>query len=87
MQQTDDMMLGIRKEMSNFLTIEEAELMINRRNAIIDPGPFITCDCREYMAKLISEIDRLNYQVQHLKEELEDTKNNLFKNDIDEPTI
>ena len=86
-EQTDALFLDTRKEMSNFLTIEEAELMINRRNAIMDPPPFSTCECREYMAKLMSEIDRLNYQVQYLNKELEHTKNKLFVNDFDEPTI
>jgi hypothetical protein len=38
--ETDEMMLDIRKEMSNFLTKEEAEFILNRRYALIDPPPF-----------------------------------------------
>jgi hypothetical protein len=38
--ETDEMMLDIKKEMSNFLTKEEAELILNRRYALIDPPPF-----------------------------------------------
>jgi len=34
------MMLDIKKEMSNFLTKEEAELILNRRYALIDPPPY-----------------------------------------------
>jgi hypothetical protein len=81
------MLTDIRKEMSNFLTKDEAELMINRRNAIIDPSAYGICDCREHLSKMMYEIDRLNNQIQNLNKELNDTKNKLFKYDIDEPTI
>jgi peptidoglycan hydrolase CwlO-like protein len=85
--ETDEMLTGIKKEISNFLTKEEAELMINRRNAIIDPSPYWVCDCREHLSKMMHEIDRLNNQIQTLNKELDDTKNKLFKCDTDEPTI
>ena len=38
--ETDNMLTEIKKEMSNFLTKEEAELIVNRRNAMIDPAPY-----------------------------------------------
>ena len=85
--ETDEMLTDIRKEMSNFLTKDEAEFMINRRNAIVDPSPYWVCDCREHISKMMHEIDRLNNQIQNLNKELNDTKNKLFKYDIDEPTI
>ena len=37
--ESDEKMLDIRKEMSNFLTKEEAELILNKRYAMIDPNP------------------------------------------------
>ena len=37
--ETDEMLTEIRKEMSNFLTKEEAELILNKRYAMIDPNP------------------------------------------------
>lgn len=86
-EQTDALFLDVRNEMSNFLTVEEAEVMLQRKYAIIDPPPYPHCECKEYISKLISEIDKLNYQVQYLNKELDETKNKLFKNDFDEPTI
>jgi len=38
--ETDQMLKEIKDEMSNFLTKEEAELIVNRRHAIIDPIPY-----------------------------------------------
>ena len=38
--ETDEMLKEIKDEMSNFLTKEEAEIILNRRHAIIDPIPY-----------------------------------------------
>ena len=38
--ETDEMLKEIKSEISNFLTKEEAELILNRRHAIIDPMPY-----------------------------------------------
>jgi uncharacterized protein YbaP (TraB family) len=38
--ETDEMLKEIKDEMSNFLTKEEAELILNRRHAMIDPIPY-----------------------------------------------
>jgi len=59
--ETDEMMLDIKKEMSNFLTKEEAELILNRRYAIVDP-PFY---------KKHNEIDVLQEKVYDLERKLQ----------------
>jgi len=38
--ETDEILKEIKSEMSNFLTKEEAELILNRRHAMIDPMPY-----------------------------------------------
>ena len=38
--ETDEQMLNFKKEMSNFITKEEAEDLINRRKMIVDPDPY-----------------------------------------------
>lgn len=38
--ETDEMLKEIKSEISNFLTKEEAELILNRRHAMIDPIPY-----------------------------------------------
>jgi hypothetical protein len=38
--ETDEILEEIKSEMSNFLTKEEAELILNRRHAMIDPKPY-----------------------------------------------
>ena len=75
------MFSDIRKEMSNFLTKEEAELIINRRNAIIDPGPY---RMNEEISKLHMEIDQLRQEVYFLRQLF-----HKFQKEIqsDEPTI
>ena len=79
--ETDEMMLEIKKEMSNFLTKEEAELILNRRNAIIDPGPY----------RVDGEILSLRKEVDHLRQEIYFLRTMLNKqminSDYNEPTI
>ena len=74
-------MLEIKKEMSNFLTKEEAELILNRRNAIIDPGPY----------RVDGEILSLRQEVDHLRQEIYFLRTMLNKqmmnSDFNEPTI
>ena len=36
--ETDELLKEVKNEMSNFLTKEEAELILNRRYAMIDPN-------------------------------------------------
>ena len=74
-------MLELKKEMSNFLTKEEAELILNRRNAIIDPGPY----------RVDGEILSLRQEVDHLRQEIYFLRTMLNKqmmnSDFNEPTI
>lgn len=74
-------MLELKKEMSNFLTKEEAELILNRRNAIIDPGPY----------RVDGEILSLRQEVDHLRQEIYFLRTMLNKqmmnSDYNEPTI
>ena len=37
--ETDQLLKEVKNEMSNFLTKEEAELILNRKHAMIDPIP------------------------------------------------
>ena len=37
--ETDELLKEVKNEMSNFLTKEEAELILNKRYAMIDPNP------------------------------------------------
>lgn len=79
--ETDEMLTDIRKEMSNFITKEEAELIINRRNAIIDPGPY----------RMDGEISKLNMEIDQLRQEIYFLRTlinqKIHKPDIDEPTL
>ena len=75
------MMLELKKEMSNFLTKEEAELILNRRNAIIDPIPY----------RVDGEILSLRKEVDHLRQEIYFLRTMLNKqmmnSEYNEPTI
>ena len=79
--ETDEMMTELKKEMSNFLTKEEAELILNRRNAIIDPVPYRMNDEIQVLHK---EIDDLRREIYFLRTHLNKIQN---KFDIDEPTL
>jgi hypothetical protein len=79
--ETDEMMTEIKKEMSNFLTKEEAELILNRRNAMIDPVPYKMNDEIKVLHK---EIDDLRREIYFLRTQLNKIQ---IKFDIDEPTL
>ena len=75
------MLTDIRKEMSNFITKDEAELIINRRNALIDPGPY----------RMDGEISKLNMEIDQLRQEIYFLRTlinkKIHKPDVDEPTL
>ena len=79
--ETDEMMTEIKKEMSNFLTKEEAELILNRRYAMVDPPPY---RYNEEIQVLHKEIDDLRREIYFLRTHLNKIQN---KFDIDEPTL
>ena len=79
--ETDEMMTEIKKEMTNFLTTEEAELILNRRNAMIDPVPY---RMNEEIGVLHKEIDSLRREIYLLRTQLNKIQS---KFDIDEPTL
>jgi prefoldin subunit 5 len=79
--ETDEMMTEMKKEMSNFLTKEEAELILNRRNAMIDPVPY---RMNEEIGVLHKEIDSLRREIYLLRTQLNKIQS---KFDIDEPTL
>ena len=79
--ETDEMLTDIRKEMSNFITKEEAEIILQRRNALIDPVPH---RMNEEIAVLHKEIDDLRKEIYFLRTQLNKIQN---KFDIDEPTL
>jgi hypothetical protein len=79
--ETDQQMLDIRKEMSNFITKEEAEDLINRRKAIVDPDPY--CYDRRF-EEMSQEIFNLKQEIYFLRTSLNKLRN---KFDNDEPTL
>jgi prefoldin subunit 5 len=79
--ESDEMLIEIKKEMSNFLTKEDAELILNRRNAMVDPSPY---RMNEDMQILHKEIDDLRREIYFLRTHLNKIQN---KFDIDEPTL
>ena len=79
--ETNEMLTEIRKEMSNFLTKEEAELILNRRNAIIDPAPY---RMNEDIGVLHREIDELRRQIYFLRTYINE---HIKKTEVEEPTI
>jgi len=85
--ESDEMLTDIKKEMSNFITKEEAELILNRRFAIVDPPPYWYDNRR--VEELLMKIDMLNHQVIELRCELESIKNEKSSKykELDEPTM
>ena len=84
--ETDEIMIDLRKEMSNFITKEEAELLIHRRQAIVDP-PF-SCGCHSQIMAMMQEIESLNKKIYYLIEELEKAQSHTLKyEEQDEPII
>ncbi len=79
--ETDEMMTEIKKEMSNFLTKEEAELILNRRSAMVDPPPY---RMNEEIQVLHKEIDDLRREIYFLRTHLNKIQH---KFDIYEPTL
>ena len=79
--ETDEQMLNLKKEMSNFITKEEAEDLINRRKMIVDPNPSFYHSRFEEMSQ---EIFNLKQEIYFLRTSL----NKLHhKVELDEPTL
>jgi hypothetical protein len=79
--ETDEQMLNIKKEMSNFITKEEAEDLINRRKMIVDPDPYYHDRRFEEMSQ---EIFNLKQEIYFLRTSINKLQNKL---DNDEPTL
>jgi polyhydroxyalkanoate synthesis regulator phasin len=79
--ETDELLTKMKKEMSNFLTKEEAELILNRRYAMVDPPPY---RMNEDVQVLHKELDDLRREIYFLRTQLNKIQN---KFDIDEPTL
>jgi predicted nucleic acid-binding Zn-ribbon protein len=79
--ETDEQMPDIRKEMSNFITKEEAEDLLNRRKVIVDPNPNF----------YHSRFEEMSQEIFNLKQEiyfLRTTINKIHsKIELDEPTL
>ena len=79
--ETDEQMLDIRKEMSNFITKEEAEDLLNRRKVIVDPNPNF----------YHSRFEEMSQEIFNLKQEIyfiRTTINKIHsKIELDEPTL
>ena len=72
--ETDEMLTEIKKEMSNFLTKEEAELILNRRYALIDPMPYKPDNNH---LRLMDELNVLKSMFSQVCFELEEIKKKL----------
>ncbi len=66
--ETDEMFKEIKNEMSNFLTKEEAELILNRRHALIDPIPY---QDQRINTAMIEELNHLRNMFFRLDEKLD----------------
>jgi hypothetical protein len=79
--ETDEMLSEIKKEMSNFLTKEEAELILNRRNAMVDPAPY----------RMNDEVESLHRELADLRKEIYFLRTyvneHIKKTEVEEPTI
>ena len=79
--ETDEQMLDIRKEMSNFITKEEAEDLISRRKVIVDPDPYFYNRRFEEMSQ---DIFILKQEIYFLRTSLNNLHNKIDNN---EPTL
>ena len=79
--ETDEQMLNFKKEMSNFITKEEAEDLINRRKMIVDPNPNFYHSRFEEMSQ---EIFNLKQEIYFLRTSLNKLHNKI---ELDEPTL
>jgi len=79
--ETDEQMLDIRKEMSNFITKEEAEDLISRRKVIVDPDPYFYNRRFEEMSQ---DIFNLKQEIYFLRTSLNNLHNKIDNN---EPTL
>jgi hypothetical protein len=79
--ETDEQMLNIKKEMSNFITKEEAEDLINRRKMIVDPNPNFYHSRFEEMSQ---EIFNLKQEIYFLRTSLNKLHSKI---ELDEPTL
>ena len=79
--ETDEQMLNIKKEMSNFITKEEAEDLINRRKMIVDPNPNFYHSRFEEMSQ---EIFNLKQEIYFLRTSLNKLQPKV---ELDEPTL
>jgi len=79
--ETDEQMLDIRKEMSNFITKEEAEDLISRRKVIVDPDPYFYNRRFEEMSQ---DIFNLKQEIYFLRTSLNNIHNKIDNN---EPTL
>ncbi len=79
--ETDEQMLNIKKEMSNFITKEEAQDLINRRKMIVDPNPNFYHSRFEEMSQ---EIFNLKQEIYFLRTSLNKLQHKV---ELDEPTL
>lgn len=79
--ESDEKMLDIRKEMSNFITKEEAEELFNRRKMIVDPNPNFYHNKFEEMSQ---EIFNLKQEIYFLRTSINKIHNKI---EFDEPTL
>lgn len=79
--ETNEQMLNIKKEMSNFITKEEAEDLINRRKMIVDPNPNFYHSRFEEMSQ---EIFNLKQEIYFLRTSLNKLQHKV---ELDEPTL
>ena len=79
--ETDEQMLNIKKEMSNFITKEEAEDLISRKKVIVDPDPYFYNRRFEEMSQ---DIFNLKQEIYFLRTSLNNLHNKIDNN---EPTL
>ena len=79
--ESDEKILDLRKEMSNFITKEEAEDLLNRRKMIVDPNPNFYHSRFEEMSQ---EIFNLKQEIYFLRTTLNKIHSKI---ELDEPTL